>query len=248
MIDLGGDGLRVGASHDLDPQRMQTFRESLICGAHSRWYLVEPGQHVALVGVYFKPGGASPFFGHPAGELHGRHVPLEALWGRSAVEDLCEQVYAEQGSEARLQALERFLLARLASNAWSAPQRFTQHPAVDFALDALCASPRLQTIAQVVDQSGLSYSRFIEVFRRQVGMSPKRFSRLRRFLEVVRRARETEQVDWIDLALAHGYYDQSHLVNDFREFAGVSPATYLRLCDPSRRARLPFPLAEEHTL
>jgi AraC-like DNA-binding protein len=79
-------------------------------------------------------------------------------------------------------------------------------------------------------------------------MSPKRFSRLRRFLDVARRAGGRDRVDWTEVALAHGYYDQAHLVNDFREFAGVSPATYLPLRDVRCRAHLSFPPAEDHAL
>jgi AraC-like DNA-binding protein len=251
MIDLGGDGLRVGEQHELDPQRMQLFRESVFCGAHSRWYLVEPGQRTARLGVYFKPGGAFPFFGPAAGELHGRHVPLGALWGRSAADELCERLHAQQSAEARFQTLERFLVARFTHNTQSTPQRFTPHPAVAFALDALCVSPQPQTIAQVVEQSGLCHARFIKVFHREVGMSPKRFSRLRRFLDVARQTGgrdQTDRVDWVELALVHGYYDQAHLVKDFREFAGVSPATYLPLRDARSRARLSFPPAEDHSL
>jgi transcriptional regulator GlxA family with amidase domain len=203
------------------------------------------------MGVYFKSGGAYPFFGQATGELHGADVPLEALWGRSAANELRERLYAERTPEARFHTLEGLLLARIRLNTQNARHTVARHPAVAFAVDALRASPRPGTIAQLVDQSGLSHRQFIAVFRREVGISPKRFYRLRRFLDAAHRAWEADrvdQLDWAAVALACGYFDQSHLVNDFREFAGVSPTTYLRLRDPDTFHRLPFALTEGSTL
>jgi AraC-like DNA-binding protein len=231
MIDLDGDGLRVADRHD--PRSMRTFRESLVYGAHARWYIVEAGRHVSRMGVHFKPGGAHPFFGQAASALHGMHVPLDALWGRTSVEELRERLCAGITPEARFQTLERVLLAHLRHN-------YARHPAVAVALGALLAFPKPRTIRQIVDQSGLSHRHFIEVFRNEVGMSPKRFCRLRRFLEVVRRTQGTDQVNWAQVALACGYYDQSHLINDFREFAGVCPMTYLHDRDARFPTYLPF--------
>jgi AraC-like DNA-binding protein len=250
-IDLGGDELRIADPHDLDPRRMRRFSESVSYGAHARWYLAEAGQHVARIGVLFKPGGAYPFFGPSAGELHGLHVSLDALWGRRAAEELRERLNAARTPEACFHVVERVLLHRLTSNTRNAKPNVARHPAVAVALDALRESSRPRTIAQVVDQSGLSHRQFIAVFRREVGMSPKRFCRLRRFLDVAYRAWETnqvERVDWVALALAHGYYDQAHLAHDFREFAGVSPTAYLRARDPSSPFRLAFAPTESDIL
>jgi AraC-like DNA-binding protein len=246
-IDLGGDGLRATAQ--VDPCHMWAFPTSVLLGAHSRWFLVEAGRHISRMGVIFKPGGAAPFFAPPASELHGTHVPLEALWGRCDAEEVRERLSAETTPEARFHTLERFLLTRLArETSRGATHNDTPHPAVARALRALLRAPKPRTIAQVVDESGLSHRQFIAVFRREVGMSPKVFYRLRRFLDVVYRARETDRVAWAEMALACGFYDQSHLAHDFSEFAGVSPTTYLRLRDPSSPTYLPFAPGAAHEL
>ena len=71
-------------------------------------------------------------------------------------------------------------------------------------------------------------------------MTPKRYCRLRRFLAVVNRTTRLDQINWAELALASGYADQPHLVREFHEFAGVSPAVYLRAREASNPNYLPY--------
>jgi AraC-like DNA-binding protein len=72
------------------------------------------------------------------------------------------------------------------------------------------------------------------LFQQEVGLTPKHFARVRRFLRVVQATRpqrtgQTQQrVNWARLAVDCGYYDQAHLINEFHAFAGVSPSAYLR--------------------
>jgi methylphosphotriester-DNA--protein-cysteine methyltransferase len=61
-----------------------------------------------------------------------------------------------------------------------------------------------------------------------VGLSPKRFGRVQRLQRVVRGLDGRAQVDWADKAAWHGYCDQAHLVDEFRDLADVTPAGYLR--------------------
>jgi transcriptional regulator GlxA family with amidase domain len=65
-------------------------------------------------------------------------------------------------------------------------------------------------------------------------MTPKRYCRLIRFCKVVRQIAAKQPVDWIDVALSGGFYDQAHLIHEFRAFSGLSPERYLR-------AEHPFP-------
>jgi AraC-like DNA-binding protein len=82
---------------------------------------------------------------------------------------------------------------------------------------------------------GLSERRFIQIFRDQVGLTPKRFQRLRRFYSALDLIASVQSVDWPDIALACGYYDQAHFIHEFREFSGLSPTEYLPLRLPGKR-------------
>jgi AraC-like DNA-binding protein len=65
------------------------------------------------------------------------------------------------------------------------------------------------------------------VFRETVGVSPKAFARLARFDRALRAAREDGHASWASIAAAAGYYDQAHLIADFRAIAGVTPRAFL---------------------
>ena len=73
---------------------------------------------------------------------------------------------------------------------------------------------------------GISHRRFIEVFHRAVGLTPKRFCRIRRFPRVLREAHQAPVIRWTDVAAMCGYTDQAHLIHDFRAFSGLTPAEY----------------------
>ena len=170
------------------------------------------------MGVHFRPGGAFPFFDVPASELADQSVPLDALWG-SAASELRERLLATPTPEAKFRVLEACLLEQLA-------KPLERHPAVSFGIQQLRQSQQ-QSVAQVVDKAGFSQRRFIQLFDEQVGLTPKRFCRVSRFQRVVQIAHGADEIDWADLALDCGYYDQAHFIHDFQSFAGITPTTYL---------------------
>jgi AraC-like DNA-binding protein len=100
------------------------------------------------------------------------------------------------------------------------------HPAVAFALREFQHSPR-RTVADVIDRTGFSNRRFIQLFSAEVGLTPKVFCRILRFRGALQRLYQGEQIELADLALACGYYDQAHFSNDFKTFSGFSPTTYV---------------------
>jgi AraC-like DNA-binding protein len=195
-------------------------RCSGVAGARSEMVVLDTSRPLSVIGVHFKPGGGFPFFGLPAGELHNRSVTLDLLWGGYAA-TIGDQLWEAETPKGRFRILERALLDK-------ARAPVDGHPAVRHALDLFDRSNGTRPVGDVVQQIGLSPRRFIELFRNQVGLSPKVFCRIRRFNAALRRIERRTDVDWVDVALSCGYFDQAHFNHDFRAFSGINPSTYLR--------------------
>jgi AraC-like DNA-binding protein len=189
-------------------------------GAHSEFMLLDTSRPFSMIGVAFKPGGGFPFVSLPAGELHNLGVPLDAVWGRYA-EEIVDRLLDAKTPQARFGIVERALAKRAAG-------RLEGHPAVRYALKQFDTSAPFRSVADVTAQIGLSSRRFIEIFRNEVGLTPKLFCRIRRFQKVLAALEDASEVDWSGVALACGYFDQAHFIHDFRAFAGVNPSSYLR--------------------
>jgi AraC-like DNA-binding protein len=202
-----------------DVNKCEIFQGSVVCGPHSRSFVIDTATQVQIAGVHFKPGGAHPFLKLPSGELHNMHVGLDDLWGRDARE-LRERLLEAKTSAAKAQVLQQMLMAKAADT-------LGRHPAVSLALNEFHGSPEVSKISTVTERVGLSAKHFIDVFRDEVGLTPKLFCRVRRFQKVLRHISKGRAVDWTELALACGYFDQAHFIHDFRGFSGINPSSYL---------------------
>jgi AraC-like DNA-binding protein len=116
--------------------------------------------------------------------------------------------------------LDAYFLARL-------DDALSPVPSVTRALARLRASEGRTSINALTDELGCSAKHLTTRFREQVGVSPKLFARILRFQKAVGLIDSTPS--WAAIAQAAGYYDQAHLVRDFRRFAGASPTEFMRL-------------------
>jgi AraC-like DNA-binding protein len=217
VIDLRGDALEVadGPGH----ARLHSHRGGILIGPRSESFnIIDATGETAVLGVHFRPGGVFPFLAPPAGELSNAVVSIEDIWGARARE-LRERLLMDRRPAARFRIVERFLLAMAA-------RPLVRHVAVHFALEELRRAP-LARISEITDRIGISQRRFIQVFRDEVGLPPKLFARVRRFQAVLELIAPMREVDWASVAARCGYYDQSHFVNDFRAFSGLTPTAYL---------------------
>jgi AraC-like DNA-binding protein len=191
----------------------------LLLGLRSQYSEIETAGLQSMIGVVFRPGGACPFFEYPADEFYNQEIPLDSIWGSGATR-LRDRLREAGTIPERFRVLEAALFDR-------ARKRLQLHPAVRFALGEFRNAPRIRSVLDVTRDAGLSRRRLAQLFREQVGMTPKLYCRLHRFQEVVRRLSSGAPVNWADVALAGGYYDQAHLAHEFRAFSGISPGAWL---------------------
>lgn len=190
--------------------------EAVVAGSYSRPAVLDTSAPATVLGVHFKPGGAYPFLKMPAGELHNVDAALQDLWGAADVREVHARLVEAPTPDAKFDALEEALLRRALT--------LDRRGAVPW---AVCELSRARKVAEVSNQIGMSNRGFIEAFRRETGYAPKVFARVQRFQRLLRTVHRRDDVDWAEAALACGYYDQPHLIRDFRAFAEMTPSEYL---------------------
>lgn len=184
-------------------------------GPASRHVAIDTREQRRICGVAFRPGGAYPFFRPGADALVDQQVELADLWGRDGAV-LRERLLEQRTPEATLAVLDAALRA-------CAARPLDPEPLVAGAVAAL---ERGDAVADVCDRAGMTPKRFVRHFRARVGLTPKRFARIRRFRQLIASIDAGRRVDWARVAVDAGYYDQAHLIHDFRELAGVTPTEY----------------------
>jgi AraC-like DNA-binding protein len=217
VFNLRNEPIRIYDADNLT--RYESYGPTVLSGARTNCFVIDTEQEERVFGIQFQPGGSFPFFRLPASELENSSVGLDSLWPRVASE-FRERLLAATRVNDMFQLAERYLLAQLA-------RPLELHPAVRFARKQFCGRPHQVSVSSVLDETGLSQRRFIQIFHEQVGLTPKAFCRVRRFQRILETVHGAREVDWVDVALSCGYYDQPHFIHDFREFSGLTPTEYL---------------------
>jgi AraC-like DNA-binding protein len=218
IFNLRDDPIRIYDAENT--ARHSSYRDSVLSGARTEGFVIDANAYDRTFGIAFQPGGAFPFFREPASQMQNASVTLDSLWGLAAGE-IRERLLSARSLQEMFAAAERELLSRLT-------RPLALHPVVAYARREFCSAPHVAAIARVVEKSGFSQRRFIELFHQQIGLTPKSFCRVRRFQRVLQSVHGSREAEWTQVALDCGYYDQAHLNHDFRAFSGVTPGEYLK--------------------
>ena len=189
---------------------------AFVVGNQSRPSMTGVGGHQLGVQVELTPGGALALFG-AVEDLNDAVVPLDQALGGGA--RLMDRLAEMPSWEARLDLLDDDLGRHEPVPALT--------PEVAWLRRQLLASNGRARVEPLMDETGWSRRRVTERFRRQLGVSPKAYARLVRFEHASALLGEPRADRTIaDVAMAAGYYDQSHLTRDFVALAGRTPGAF----------------------
>lgn len=194
-----------------------------VVGAMRTAVVVPLAGAVDLFGIRFRPGAALPFLDAPLSGLTDRRVPLDDLWGGVGATLACAISSATSTAE-RVALVERILLQRLP--AWADDRRGDESLAAE-AVRLMTEGRSAVRVNQLALALGVGERRLERAFHRSVGLTPKFLGRVLRFRRAVRaierRCGGGVPIAWSGVAFDAGYADQSHLIREFRQLAGVTP-------------------------
>jgi AraC-like DNA-binding protein len=215
--------VNLGSYHKVlardDYSREQLYRESWVAGIQNRHLVIESVRETDLVGIRFRPGGAYALFGFPMSELADEVVELDLIH-RQCFAELRERLWQATSTAEQFAVAESALLETLDFGR-------SAHPAVRHLAQRIRSWDGAVRISDLVAQVALSHKRLMELFQRDVGMTPKALAQIYRFQGVLRRIAHESAPDWSRVAADCGYYDQPHLVHEFRRLSGLTPSEYL---------------------
>lgn len=189
--------------------------QSFVVGELTRFLLLQPTGVVAVMGVRFRPRGAYRFLPFSLSDFTDGTVPTCDVWGHKGTY-LEDAVLAARNNTQRQQLVEDFLLRQLVNT--------TPRPRFEAAVKEIIRSRGQTRVFEVANGVGWSSRQLEREFRSGVGLSPKAFARIMRFQNLLRLVGEGSLREWTSLALEGGYADQPHMVREFREFSGHTPA------------------------
>ncbi len=196
-----------------EPDRL---RHGSVVGQMDRPAFVQPTGRIGVFGIELHPAGARAILRLPLGELEGRLAGVRDLLRTAWCRELDERLRASRTDQERREHVERALITQLRPE-------FSVDATVSRALHLLA---RGDSIASIVADSGLSTSTFERRFKNSVGASARRFARIGRLQAILRDVRHSPGKAWVQAALDAGYYDQAHLIKDFRALIGCTPLEY----------------------
>ncbi len=198
----------------IDDERLTSFA----AGLHEVQVTTEHAGQAYGMQVNLAPPAAYMLFGLPLDELAHREVPLEDVLREPSLE---ERLSDELNWSARFELLDAVLTRRLAD---------AQAPTagVVWAWERLCETHGRVPVGKLAEELGWSRRRLVERFREQIGLPPKSVARLLRFEHARELAERSDRPSWAEIAFECGYYDQSHLIHDFRAVTGRTPVTFFQ--------------------
>jgi AraC-like DNA-binding protein len=215
-INLGAEGRH---EYGGTTSERLSHRASWVVGPRSAPLLVEKEvQDSHVIGVRIPSTESERLLGVPASELRGSMIDLDQFW-RSDASTIRDRVGECDDAVSRLRLVVDHIHAK-ASAASSGECAAARH-----AYHALRLA-RTSSISEIARSCDMTHRAFIALLERSSGLKPKELQRVLRLRAVLAHIHAAPRPSWTHIAADCGYYDQAHLINDFRQMSGMSPGEY----------------------
>jgi AraC-like DNA-binding protein len=176
-------------------------------------------QEYLMLRVHFHPGALYRLLGIPLSEFTDQYSDAATIINRE-VEDVNDRMANCRMYSEMIQVLENYLVSKI-------NRARKDHYLVDDVAAVMLTHPTKFSLDFIANQACLSPRQFNRKFTERMGIGPKLYSRIIRFYRAYQYKERHPHADWLTIAVLFDYSDYQHLVKDFKEFAGVTPTTWI---------------------
>ncbi len=198
---------------------LTAMTRGFLIGPHDRPIVNEPTAETHCAGVVLRPAACQVVLGLAPAPLRGTVTELDRQW-RPAAEVRARLINRTDDPEALLRDFAQLLSQRLGTER---PDLQRCERAV-----ALIEVDPARPIADLAAEVGWSHAHLVRRFTTTVGLGPRRLAAILRTRRLLDALDIYADVPWSEVAVRHGWYDQSHLIRDFKRHTGVTPSAYVR--------------------
>lgn len=197
---------------------------TFVCGLSDDFTDLETSGPTEMIVVVFEPFGAKSFFSVPVYEFYNESIPVDALENH-LLNELQNRIQDEPDNKKCIAFIEDFLTKRLCH---VSDYNYKRISAV---INVINQNTQIN-INDLAQTACLSYKQFSRVFMEYVGAKPKEFTRVIRFQRTLFMLQMQPDMNLTQLSVESGYYDQPHLIREFKSFSGYTPSELLSVCPP----------------
>ncbi|TKC63585.1 AraC family transcriptional regulator [Pedobacter hiemivivus] len=197
---------------ELHKRSIATFRMS-------RPMDVQMRKGAGVVAICFHPGMAHKFIQVPMHTLSNTTIDLTDIWGCTAAE-IEDKMAGCSNNEERVGLVQKHLFKKLVNS--------KDDLQLAYCLKQAQLSGRLIPVGRLVSNTGLSQRHLSRKFQDYVGLSPKEYLRVSRFILSLDHLKRYPVFSLTEVAYKSGYYDQAHFIRDYKDYTGCTPREVVR--------------------
>ncbi|MGD1837577.1 MAG: AraC family transcriptional regulator [Nitrososphaeraceae archaeon] len=202
-----------------DPRK--TINDNIILtGQLKNYYDIKITGNLSLFAIYFLPHGLSMFLDLPIKEIFNYSIPLRLII-KDKVNQLEDDLSLAETFEQRIVIAEKFLITQIRKN-----EKKYKFDRIRNVINHINQAKGIIEIEELASNTFLSRKQFERTFSDFIGTSPKQFLNIVRFQNAIYEKSKNTELSLTETAHNCGYFDQSHMISDFKSLSGITPKDF----------------------
>ena len=193
--------------------------------------LIEYTGEANEITICFKPLALNAFLDHPISHYAKNDTILDPFIPFEDFIERMKEIMLMRNDEEKIAAMEGYWINKL---------KGVSHPFLyQVIYDMLVPNNEEMTIAEIARKNKITQKTLIKHFEQHIGKTPSDFRKIVRFRNALKqKAWERKNDNLTDITYISRYFDQSHMIKDFKVLTGFTPKEFFKKLSSSHDGKI----------